>query len=442
MSVAFEAPCGPILASPSRGVLRASGIRYARAARFGPPVPEPDHREPLLAATAAPACPQTPSPALDEVLGSDFSVIPQSEDCLRLSVSIPEGLAPGERVPVMVWIHGGSYVSGCGDIAIMDPRPLVAEQRVIAVTVTYRLGLLGFLGDPDGGTARPAQLGLLDIRVALRWVRRNIEAFGGDPERITAFGQSAGADAIAHLMTLPEAPELFSRAIIQSAPLGIRSGRAPMSRAMFEACAELTAATPLPELLERQSRVTTIGSGFGLPGMMPFGCQYGLEPLPAEERVPAAWEANAPRITVLVGHTSEEARLFLPAIPALARAAAIPVIGPLIRRIAVSALTGRVYGAPSRALARRHAAAGGAAHHYVIPWAVPGNPFGAAHTIDLPLLFGDREAWASATLLTGVEPAALDTAGRGVRAIWGAFARGEDLGTRGGEPGAIRYRRA
>ena len=123
----------------------------------------------------------------------------------------------GERLPVMVWLHGGSYTSGSGDLAIFDPAVLVAETRVIVVSVTYRLGLFGYLSTSTG---RPANLGLLDQIEAFRWVQRNIASFGGDPGRVTAFGQSAGGDAVAHLMATPDAASLFQRAIIQSAPAG------------------------------------------------------------------------------------------------------------------------------------------------------------------------------------------------------------------------------
>ncbi len=101
-------------------------------------------------------------------------------------------IAPGDKRPVMVWIHGGSYVFGAGDAAIYDARALVEEQGVIVVSVTYRLGLLGFLGGSGG---RAANVGLLDIIEALRWVKANIAAFGGDTDNITLFGQSAGGDA-------------------------------------------------------------------------------------------------------------------------------------------------------------------------------------------------------------------------------------------------------
>ncbi|RII90307.1 carboxylesterase family protein, partial [Clavibacter michiganensis] len=193
----------------------------ATAVRFAPPVPHPDWTEPRAATAWAPACPQPPMEELDAVLGS-FAGLAVDEDCLRVSVTMPRDVRPDDALPVMVWIHGGSYVSGAGDVPIMDPAALVAEQRVVVVTVTYRLGLLGYLGD---GRDRPANLGLLDQLEALRWVARNIRAFGGDPGRVTAFGQSAGGDAVAHLLAVPEAAGLVRRAIVQSAPLGISRGR-------------------------------------------------------------------------------------------------------------------------------------------------------------------------------------------------------------------------
>ena len=142
-------------------------------------------------------------PFLDDILGTRYGELPGSEDCQRLSITMPADLADDERVPVMVWLHGGSYTSGSGDLAIFDAKALVAENRVIVVSVTYRLGLFGYLAT---GTGRPANLGLLDQLEAFRWVQRNIGAFGGDPGRVTAFGQSAGGDAVAHLMATPEAP--------------------------------------------------------------------------------------------------------------------------------------------------------------------------------------------------------------------------------------------
>jgi len=435
----FTPPCGPVRGWADGDVRRATGIPYARADRFARPAAVEDRTETLDATSWSPACPQAPVPFLDEVLGSGAGGVPVDEHCQRLSVTMPADADPDDRLPVMVWIHGGSYTSGAGDLPIMDPRPLVAEQQVVVVTVTYRLGLFGYLGD---GPERPANLGLLDQLVALRWVRRNIAAFGGDPARVTVFGQSAGGDAVAHLMAVPEAPDLFSRAIVQSAPLGISRGRARMNDAMARAAAGVSARTPVDDVVAAEERVAQVARAYGLRAAMPFGTQYGHDPLPPEDEIEAAWDAVAPRVALLVGSTAEEARLFVPRLPAVRRLAGLPVVGPWARRALVSLVTAKVYGRPARRLAARHAAAGGSAHRYVVTWAAPGNPWGAAHTVDLPLLFGDEKAWATAALTDGAAWDDLQRGARRVRAVWGAFARGEDLGDRGAVPGALTYRRA
>jgi para-nitrobenzyl esterase len=433
----FHPPCGPVEGWADGPVVRATGIPYASAGRFAPPVAVPDWHEPFPATSWSPACPQPPTPLLDIALGHQLGHLRRDEHCQHLSVTLPADLAPGESVPVMVWVHGGSYTSGAGDMPITDPAALVAEQRVVVVAVTYRLGLFGFLGD---GAGRPANLGLLDQLEAFRWVRRNIAAFGGDPDQVTAFGESAGGDAVAHLMATPEAPALFRRAIIQSPPLGITRGRARMTAAMAEAASHVTAAMTADEIVARQPDVEKKSASFGLAAGMPFGTQYGFPPLPPEEAVDEAWDRVAPQIDVLIGHTAEEAKLFLPRVPALQRATRVPLVGALVSRAVVGYVTAAVHSRGVRRFAARHARAGGRAFSYVISWSVPGNPYGAAHTIDLPLLFGDEKAWSSAALVAGIPWSEIDAHGRQVRQVWADFARGR-LADGGELPGVLRYRR-
>lgn len=435
----FHPPCGPVTGWRDRDVIRASGIPYATAGRFQPPAPAPGWTEPFAATSPAPACPQGPVPFLDDVLGTRYGELPGSEDCQNLSISMPSDLAPGEQLPVMVWIHGGSYTTGSGDLAIFDPAVLVAENRVVVVSVTYRLGLFGFLATRTG---RPGNLGLLDQLEAFRWVQRNIAAFGGDPGRVTAFGQSAGGDAIAHLMATAEAPSLFQRAIIQSAPLGISRGRAKMNHAMGIVAEAVDEETPAMDVVEREDHVAQVARKFGMLAAMPFGTQYGHAPLPEEADIEAAWNRTAPGIEVLIGHTSEEARLFLPRSPYLSRLARVPLVGAAAVRAIDWVVTETVYGRAARRFARRHALAGGKAHRYVLSWHAPGNIFGAAHTIDLPLLFGNRSTWDGVGLIAGARWEEVDMTGRGVRALWARFARGDDLGERGAVGDALRYRKA
>jgi para-nitrobenzyl esterase len=435
----FMPSCGPVHGWTDGEVIRATGIPYATAGRFTAPAPATDWTEPLDATAPSPACPQVTSAFLEEVLGGAMGDLPRNEHCQRLSVTLPRDLAPGEALPVMVWIHGGSYTTGAGDAAIMEPARLVAEQRVVVVSVTYRLGLFGYLGS---GHHRPANLGLLDQIEAFRWVRRNIAAFGGDPDNVTAFGQSAGADAVAHLMATAEAPSLFRRAILQSPPLGITRGRAAMNAAMTRAAEVVTAQTPAEEVVALQAEVAAHAASFGLMGAMAFGTQYGHHPLPEEEEIEAAWDRVAPHIDVLIGHTTEEARLHVPAAPRLQRWVRLPLVGPLIRRAVVSHVTATVYSRAIRRFATRHSRAGGTAHTYQISWAAAGNEYGAAHAIDLPLLFGHEHTWAGTGLVAGADWEEIDAHGRQLRRLWADFARGTPLGEKGRIPGALNYRRA
>ena len=437
VNLAFDPPCGPVTGWHDDAVVRATGIPYATAERFQPPAPATDWTDVLTATSLSPACPQGPVPFLDDILGTRYGELPGSEQCQHLSITLPADLDDGERLPVMVWLHGGSYTSGSGDLAIFDPASLVAETRVIVVSVTYRLGLFGYLATSTG---RPANLGLLDQIEAFRWVQRNIASFGGDPGRVTAFGQSAGGDAVAHLMATPDAASLFQRAIIQSAPLGISRGREKMNAAMGAAAEAVTDSTPAMDVVALEEDVALAARKFGLMAAMPFGIQYGHSPLPEESGLDQAWNAAAPGIDVLIGHTAEEARLFLPQSPLLSRVARIPVVGSAVIRVVTWAVTEIVYGRASRQFAKRHVRAGGQAHRYLLSWRAPGNLFGAAHTVDLPLLFGNQRTWQGAGLLAGASWDDVNGHGRAMRALWAQFARGETLGTRGEIPGSLRYR--
>jgi para-nitrobenzyl esterase len=434
----FSPPCGPVVGWTDGRVVRATGIRYAVAERFQPPVAAPDWQESFPATSWPPVCPQPPTPVLDSIIGKQLEGRLADEHCQYLSVTLPADLAPGEALPVLVWVHGGAYTSGAGDMPITDPAALVAEQRVVVVSVTYRLGLFGYLGNRRG---RAANLGLLDQLEALRWVQRNIAAFGGDPDRVTAFGESAGGDAVAHLMATPEASSLFRRAILQSPPLGIARGRERMTAAMADAAEHVTAEMSAAEIVALQPDVQAESAPFGLMAGMPFGTQYGFPPLPAEDDVDDAWDRVAPAIDILIGHTTQEATFFLPSAPALERWTALPVVGGLVTRGVVAYATAAVYSRAVRRFARRHVRAGGRAQTYVISWGAPGNLFGAAHAVDLALLFGDEQAWAPAALVRGASWEEIDRHARQVRQVWADFARGE-LAESGTILGVLRYQRA
>jgi para-nitrobenzyl esterase len=163
--------------------------------------------------------------------------VPAGEDCLSVNVVAPASGSPhGPLLPVMVFIHGGGYSTGSSRDFSGEGRTFVATGKVLYISFNYRLGALGYLDFSRYSTLRrpiDSNLGLRDQLAALRWVRRNIRAFGGDPGRVTVFGESAGANAVTTLMAAPSARGLFARAIAQSAP-----PNAVYSRAMAAVWAE------------------------------------------------------------------------------------------------------------------------------------------------------------------------------------------------------------
>jgi len=418
-SLTWDPPAGRITGVVDGEVVRALGIPYARAARFQRPEPMPPFDEPYPATTPAPVAPQVQATFVDQLLPPAEGLV-VDEHCQRLSITAPADVQPGERLPVMVWIHGGSYVIGGGDVPIYDARDLVSEQRVVFVSVTFRLGILGFLGD---GERMPANLGLLDLVESLRWVRTNIAAFGGDPDLVTVFGQSAGGDAAAHLMISEGTAGLFRRAIIQSAPLGLSRGRSRMNAAMVRAVGSLHPDTPLDDLLERQAIGTRAAAPYGLPGGMPYGTQYGHAPLPAERSVDEAWSTVAPDIDVLIGSGTDEAGMYVPLVPGLRTIARSKVVRPLLRWLLVRPLSDVIYGRDVRRFTARHRAAGGRATSYRLIRGVTTKPTGAVHMSDLPLLLGGRAAWAGSRFVPERDWPEVERRGRAFRAIWAEFAR-------------------
>ena len=192
---------GELRGAHENGIAVFRGVPYAAAPigelRFAPPQPAPPWQGVRDATQDGPIAPQGRS-RLAHVMG-DFER-PQSEDCLTLNIWTPA--ADAKKRPVLVWIHGGAFASGAGSLPWYSGERFAANGDVVVVSINYRLGALGFLclpGVSDGN------LGLLDQVAALRFVRDNIAAFGGDPDNVTVVGQSAGAASIAILMTMPQA---------------------------------------------------------------------------------------------------------------------------------------------------------------------------------------------------------------------------------------------
>ena len=213
-----ETTAGPVRGMPHGDGRAWLGIPYAQPPigrlRFRAPEP-PDPWTDVRAATRYGAiAPQR----VVSMLGITNET-PQSEDCLTLNVFAPPGNET--NLPVMVWIHGGAYALGASRQPAYDGRRLTSEGNVILVTLNYRLGAFGYLDLSSFSTADSpfdSNCALQDQILALRWVRDNIARFGGDPNKVTLFGQSAGGGAVTTLMTVPETKGLFQRAIAQSSP--------------------------------------------------------------------------------------------------------------------------------------------------------------------------------------------------------------------------------
>jgi para-nitrobenzyl esterase len=186
------------------------GIPYAAAPvgplRWKPPQPPAPWNTPRRTDSFGASCAQ------DDSAGT-FAAASLIEDCLNLNVYAPR-ITPARGAPVMVWIFGGSFRNGSA--SDYDPAALV-RQGAVVVTINYRLGILGFFSNPAMGTDQEfGNFGLLDQIFALKWVKRNIAAFGGDPKRVTIFGESSGARSVAVLLASPPARGLFSGAILES----------------------------------------------------------------------------------------------------------------------------------------------------------------------------------------------------------------------------------
>jgi para-nitrobenzyl esterase len=217
-STVVETTYGPVRGVDRGNVKFWKGVRYAAPPvghlRWRVPQPPEPWTTTMDASRSGPACPQPTLPSVPLDLGA-----PQGENCL--SLNIWSSTAPGDHKPVMVWIHGGAYVTGSGGQPLYDGTVLATSADMIIVTVNYRLGAFGFLDLSTYSTARrryDTNVGLRDVIFALKWVRDNIARFGGDPNRVTLFGESAGGGVVTTLLTSPAAEGLFTRAIAQSSP--------------------------------------------------------------------------------------------------------------------------------------------------------------------------------------------------------------------------------
>jgi para-nitrobenzyl esterase len=417
---------GAIAVDERDGVLHARGLRYGRSGRFEAATPPPRATGDTDATRPGPVCPQRPG-RLDFVTGPVLGDLPFGEDCLVLSVTAPAG---SEHLPVMVWFHGGAYVAGTGEAPKYDATSLAREGDVVVVNVSYRLGIFGYANPIGHGGADNA--GLRDQILALQWVRDNIAAFGGDPENVTAFGQSAGADSVVALMLCDEAIGLFHRAIVQSAPLGVATGNAEVIRARerMAAAVDQAIASSLTgtdarsatweRLLQAEAAGVAAAQGFGWVGGLVYAPRMGRGPLPTAAELTDRIAYAARRVELLIGRTKHDAAPFVAMKPQVARLSAVK---PLQRSVVLAAgpmATSRFFGAAPFVRAWR--AHGGRAGTYRFDWQPRRSPLGACHCMELPFLFGAAGAWSDAPMLGPGREIDQELAVH-MRSVWTGFAR-------------------
>jgi len=312
-----SAPADPAVVQTAAGAIRGivapdhrlfAGIPYAAPPigplRWQPPAPAPTWQGVREATRTGPRCMQ--DPGVDLELGRQTD-----EDCLTLNVWTPA--ATDEHRPVMVWIHGGGFANGSGGLYVANR--LASRGNVIVVTINYRLGALGFLAHPAlGPQGAVGNYGLADQQAALRWVRDNIAKFGGDPDKVTIAGESAGGTSVCDHLVAPDSAGLFRAAIIQSGPCQAQVALPAAERISLDYAAELgcgqpeSAAQCLRALPANKLRQPVWYYRIGRDELS--GPVTGTTVLPVDP-ITGVSQGRAARVPVLIGSNRDEFTLFV-----------------------------------------------------------------------------------------------------------------------------------
>ncbi len=405
---------GKIRGYSRRGVIKFKGIPYAAPPvgnlRFKPPAPIEPWNSVLDTTEYSPVSIQPPSTL-------EFGEpMPQSEaECLTLNI-YTQRLDNGKR-PVMFWIHGGGFITGSA--VIYDGARLVLRGDVVVVSINYRLGYLGFFYMPDMPDTT-ANVGLLDMIAALEWVKENISKFGGDPNNITIFGESAGSVAIASLLAMPSAKGLFHRAILQSGAAN-KYGFNPVSaiKVYEELIQELGIEKGDIKALRKVPAEKFIAPPIDRTGFRARGLRVG--PVVDKKTLPdhplnAISEGYAKHIDIFIGSNLDENKLFLmqnPKALELTEDRLYKTANEIMRMtkqkeskakelidgyrelrktprdIVDAILADYTFRIPSIRLAEEQSKYQKNVYMYLLTWQSPlgGGKYGAMHTLDLPFVF-------------------------------------------------------
>ncbi|MES2263683.1 MAG: carboxylesterase family protein [Pseudomonadota bacterium] len=450
VDILLETASGTLRGRRHDGLHIFHAVPYAAAPvgplRFSSPAAAPAWSGIREAGEAGPIAPQLPS-RLSLAMG-DFD-LPQDEDCLTLTVWAPA--APAAPRPVLVWFHGGGYISGAGALPWYEGACLAREGDVVVVNVNYRIGALGYLYAPG---ISPGNLGLLDQQAALEWVQQNIERFGGDPAQVTWMGQSAGSHSIALLLARQAegagAPPA-RRAIMQSAPLGLvlyepqqaaRIGEVFIRALGIDPDAanarELACLVPTRAILDAQTaafRFVLASAKPGDPVALPFIPTADGTIVPSSDALPAALQRAATRLDVLIGTTREESNVFYYGVDAVQKLEQAPIPAHEARQLGARRpgatpaqllmdYSGeQLFLRPTLDWAMQAAQAGRQVYLYQFDWQSPNPGLAAGHCLELPFVFGTRAAFAGAPMLAGADPRQVDAISALMRASWLGFAR-------------------
>jgi para-nitrobenzyl esterase len=446
-SVVADTTGGKLRGLAAGGVSCFKGIPYgastAGSNRFRPPAPAapwPGVRDAIAFGSSAPQLPASSDP-----LGAWYSALePMSEDCLFLNVWTT-GTA-GKR-PVMVWLHGGAWVSCAGSAPGFDGTGLARDGDVVVVTINHRLNLFGYLklDDPDDQFAQSGNAGVLDMVAALRWIRDNAAAFGGDPGNVTIFGQSGGGAKVSALLACPAARGLFHKAIAQSCSGSLRLTPPEQAAALTHGLAQrLEIDRPTGAALQAVPADRLIPLMKGMPPV--FRPVLDGVTFPVNPFDPAAPD-GAGEITTMFGNVATESTLYMAANMANFSLDGAEVERRLARFLRTDpAATARIIDAyrsamgtatphqimaavttdytyrrnTTREAALQSAAARAPVYTYVFDWRTPvrGGVLQSPHTLEVPFVFGTAPV-AEALLGTGPDIAPLTQM---MIATWSAFA--------------------